>query len=66
MAERKKDNGSLKPKLKRKEYEEELKRLQGELCQLQEWVKHNGLIVATTAQSGRVTRAFVGGAFTRP
>jgi hypothetical protein len=45
MAERKKDNGSLKPKLKRKEYEEELKRLQGELCQLQEWAKRNGLRV---------------------
>jgi polyphosphate kinase 2 len=45
MAERKKDNGSLKPKLKGKEYEEELKRLQGELCQLQEWVKHHGLRV---------------------
>jgi len=45
MAERKKDNGSLKPKLKRKEYEEELKRLRRELCQLQEWVKHNGLRV---------------------
>jgi len=45
MAERKKDNGSLKPKLKRKEYEEELKRLQGELCQRQQWVKHNGLRV---------------------
>jgi polyphosphate kinase 2 len=56
MAERKKDNGNLKsklkrkeseeelkPKLKRKEYEEELTRLQGELCQLQEWVKHSGL-----------------------
>jgi len=45
MAERKKDNGSLKPKLKRKEYEEELNRLHRELCQLQEWVKHNGLRV---------------------
>jgi polyphosphate kinase 2 len=42
MAERKKDKVSLKPKLTRKEYEEELERLQAELCQLQEWVKHNG------------------------
>jgi polyphosphate kinase 2 len=41
MAERKKDKVSLKPKLTRKEYEEELERLQAELCQLQEWVKHN-------------------------
>lgn len=42
MAGRKKDNVSLKPKLTRKEYEKELERLQAELCQLQEWVKHNG------------------------
>jgi polyphosphate kinase len=33
---------TLKPKLKRKEYEKELQRLQAELCQLQEWVKHTG------------------------
>ncbi len=30
-------------KLKRKEYDKELRRLQGELCVLQEWVKHKGL-----------------------
>jgi polyphosphate kinase 2 len=36
----KKDAGS---KLKRKEYEKELRRLQAELCILQEWVKHKGL-----------------------
>jgi polyphosphate kinase 2 len=30
-------------KLKRKAYEKELRRLQGELCALQEWVKHEGL-----------------------
>ena len=30
-------------KLKRKEYDKELRRLQGELCMLQEWVKHKGL-----------------------
>src|SRR5262249_28436231 len=29
--------------LKRKEYEKELKRLQSELCILQEWVKYKGL-----------------------
>jgi polyphosphate kinase 2 len=34
-----------KPKLKRKEFEKELRRLQAELCQLQEWVKHKGLRV---------------------
>jgi polyphosphate kinase 2 len=42
MAVRKKDDSNLKPKLKRLEYEKELKELQAELCQLQEWVKHNG------------------------
>jgi polyphosphate kinase len=36
-------NGS--PKMKRKVYEEELERLQGELCKLQEWVKYQGLRV---------------------
>jgi polyphosphate kinase 2 len=30
-------------KLKTKEYEKELRRLQAELCHLQEWVKHKGL-----------------------
>ena len=30
-------------KLKRKEYEKELRRLQAELCKLQEWVKRKGL-----------------------
>jgi polyphosphate kinase len=33
------------PKLKRKKYDKELLRLQGELCKLQEWVKHKGLRV---------------------
>src|SRR5262249_32849015 len=32
-----------KLKLKRKEYEKELRRLQAELCTLQEWVKYKGL-----------------------
>ena len=31
--------------LKRKEYEKELRKLQAELCQLQDWVKHKGLRV---------------------
>ena len=56
MAEQKKNNASLKPKLKReeneeelkskltrKEYEKEIEGLQAELCQLQEWVKQSGL-----------------------
>ena len=34
-----------RPKLKRKEYEKELRRLQAELCHLQAWVKHKGLRV---------------------
>ncbi len=42
MAKQKKDADSPKPKLKRKDYENELRRLQAELCQLQEWVKHEG------------------------
>jgi polyphosphate kinase len=32
-------------KLKRKDYEKELRKLQAELCMLQEWVKHKGLRV---------------------
>ncbi|MCI0659334.1 MAG: polyphosphate kinase 2 [Acidobacteria bacterium] len=39
----KKDSG--RPRLKRKEYEEELRVLQGELCALQDWVKSRGLRV---------------------
>ena len=34
-----------KPKLKRKQYEKELRRLQAELCHLQDWVKLKGLRV---------------------
>jgi polyphosphate kinase len=33
------------PALKRKEYEQELRKLQEELCKLQAWVKHKGLRV---------------------
>jgi polyphosphate kinase 2 len=36
---------SAKPPMKRKEYEEELRKLQVELCRLQDWVKHSGLRV---------------------
>jgi len=39
-----KDN-SPNPKIKRKQYETELRKLQAELCRLQEWVKHKGLRV---------------------
>ncbi len=38
-------NGDARLKLKRKRYEKELRRLQGELCELQDWVKHKGLRV---------------------
>ena len=41
---RNQDNNG-KAKLKRKEYEKELVRLQAELCKLQDWVKHKGLRV---------------------
>jgi polyphosphate kinase len=34
-----------KPRLKKKKYEKELRRLQAELCKLQDWVKHKGLRV---------------------
>ena len=33
------------PKMKRKDYEKELRKLQTELCLLQDWVKHRGLRV---------------------
>jgi polyphosphate kinase 2 len=33
------------PKMKGKEYDKELRRLQAELCKLQDWVKHKGLRV---------------------
>jgi polyphosphate kinase len=36
-------NNNEKPKLKRKQYEKELSRLQAKLCKLQEWVKFKGL-----------------------
>ena len=37
------DEGESKPKLKGKEYEKQLRKLQAELCHLQAWVKHKGL-----------------------
>jgi len=41
----KKQDNDEKPKLKRKQYEKELRRLQAELCHLQDWVKAKGLRV---------------------
>lgn len=40
-----KEDGDNNGRLKRKEYEKELRRLQAELCKLQDWVKHKGLRV---------------------
>jgi polyphosphate kinase 2 len=42
---RKNDAAKDGKKLKRKTYEKELRKLQAELCHLQEWVKHKGLRV---------------------
>jgi len=44
MASKKNDKDG-KPELKTKEYVKELRRLQAELCRLQDWVKHKGLRV---------------------
>jgi polyphosphate kinase 2 len=54
VAKQKKGAASLKPKLKRKAYEKELQRLQAELCQLQEWVKHTAgrIIVVFEGRDG--------------
>src|SRR4030095_15942824 len=41
----KKSKAQNDSKLKRKDYEKELRRLQAELCALQEWVKRKGLRV---------------------
>ena len=41
MAKEKSNNGEKR--LKRKRYEKELRRLQAELCKLQDWVKYKGL-----------------------
>lgn len=40
-----KHEGPDEPSLKQKKYDKELQRLQGELCKLQDWVKHKGLRV---------------------
>ncbi|OAI54632.1 polyphosphate kinase [Planctomycetaceae bacterium SCGC AG-212-F19] len=39
------DTDEASPKMKRKEYEKELHKLQTELCRLQQWVVHKGLRV---------------------
>ncbi|QEG43155.1 polyphosphate kinase 2 [Roseimaritima ulvae] len=40
-----KNHSHAPKKMKRKDYEKELRRLQAEVCKLQEWVKHKGLRV---------------------
>jgi len=45
MTKDKGQEGSGKSKLRRKEYEKELRRLQANLCHLQAWVKHKALRV---------------------
>lgn len=54
MATRTVDKASEGPKFKRKEYEKELRRLQAELCYLQEWVKRTGarIIVVFEGRDG--------------
>jgi len=44
MAEKKQAGDSTK-RLKRRKYEKQLRRLQAELCKLQDWVKYKGLRV---------------------
>src|SRR5271169_6980156 len=43
MAKKEKEVNGSKPKMKTKEYVKELRKLQTELCKLQDWVKHEGL-----------------------
>jgi polyphosphate kinase 2 len=43
MKNRKKASDRLKPAMRRKDYARELRRLQVELCKLQDWVKYKGL-----------------------
>ena len=45
MAKKNKDNERENKRMKRKEYEAELRGLQAELCKLQDWVKYKGLRV---------------------
>src|SRR5436853_5154494 len=42
MSKLKKSAAGIYSKLKKQDYEKELRRLQAELCTLQDWVKHTG------------------------
>jgi polyphosphate kinase len=50
----KNEPGNDSGRLKRKKYEKELGRLQGELCKLQAWVKHKCLRVIVIFEGGDV------------
>jgi polyphosphate kinase 2 len=43
MKKPKSSNAGANPKMRNREYTKELRKLQVELCQLQEWVKHKGM-----------------------
>ena len=45
MAKKNKDHEKETKRMKRKEYEAEMRDLQAELCKLQDWVKYKGLRV---------------------
>jgi polyphosphate kinase 2 (PPK2 family) len=47
-------NDVVQSKMKRKEYDKKLLKLQTELCRLQDWVKHKGLRVVVVFE-GRDT-----------
>src|SRR5271169_2397118 len=46
----KRDSGQTKPRMKRKEYEKELRKLQTKLCLLQDWVVHKGLRIVVVLE----------------
>ena len=45
VTKEKKSSEIAKPEMNRKRYEKELRRLQAELCKLQDWIKHKGMRV---------------------
>lgn len=55
----KNQDGDRRKGLKNKKYDKELRRLQGELCKLQDWVKHNGLRVIVIFDRSWYNRAGV-------
>ena len=67
---KKSENSSKKKKIDDEVYEEELLRLQGELCKLQKWVVHKGLKVVVifegrdTAGKGGVIKRIIIAMFT--